>query len=132
MKGVENNSENDKRTPNPPFGYCRECEHSQEQQIRIVAEFHANRIKPKRIAYRTGIDIQFVQQLIDGQHHPQHFKQLVAQFRRNRRAQRLSASKKYSGTERFELETQIEQEYLANSEPDTPRPRVIKTLRRRL
>lgn len=131
MSGESNDTNADRRTPNPPFGYVCECEHTQEQQIRIVAEFFANRIKPARIAYRTGIDVQFVKQLIDGKLYPQHFKQLLAYYRRNRRTQRLNASMKYSGSQRFELQKQIEAEYVANREPDEPKPRVIKTLHRR-
>jgi DNA-binding transcriptional regulator LsrR (DeoR family) len=55
----------DKRTPSPPYGYSRECTHNREQQIHIVAEFHAHKIQPNRIAYRVGIDIAFIEELIE-------------------------------------------------------------------
>lgn len=131
MSGENNKPRSESRTPNPPFGYIRDCDYTEEQQIRIVAEFHANRIKPTRIAYRTGIDIQFVKQLLGGELHPQLFKRLLAGYRRSRRSQRLNASMKYSGAERFELQKQIEDEYAAHHEPQAPKPRVIKTLHRR-
>ena len=55
----------DSRTPSPPYGYSRECDYSREEQIHIVAEFHAHKIRPSRIAYRVGIDIAFIDMKIE-------------------------------------------------------------------
>ena len=60
---VKSEHNGDGRTPSPPYGYSRECTHSREQQIHIVAEFHANKIRPSRIAYRVGIDIAFIEEM---------------------------------------------------------------------
>jgi hypothetical protein len=67
----------DYRTPSPPYGYSRECTHTREQQMHIVAEFHAHKIRPSRIAYRIGIDIAFIEALIAGETEPEQFAQLV-------------------------------------------------------
>ena len=60
------NRDTDTRTPSPPYGYSRLCHYSREQQLHIVAEFHAHKIRPSRIAYRVGIDIAFIEALIAG------------------------------------------------------------------
>ena len=120
----------DKRTPSPPFGYSRLCLYTEDQQIAIVAEFHANRIKPNRIAYRTGIDIAFVQQLITGECYPAVFKRLLVQYRRGRRAQRVNSALKLNGCARFELQAEAEKEYQATVESEGPSHRIIKTLSR--
>jgi len=105
-------SPHDTRTPSPPYGYSRECTHSREQQIRIVAEFHAHKIRPSRIAYRVGIDIAFIEELIAGETEPERFAQLVDHFRRGRYQQRLRESTRRSGIARYELQQTIEREYL--------------------
>jgi len=102
----------DTRTPSPPYGYSRECTHSREQQIRIVAEYHAHKIRPSRIAYRVGIDIAFIEELIAGETEPERFAQLVAHYRRGRYQQRLRDSTRRSGIARYELQQKIEHEYL--------------------
>ena len=50
------------------FGLLRECDLSEAKQIRLVAEFHANRIRPSRIAYRLGIDIALIDALLAGEY----------------------------------------------------------------
>ena len=50
----------DTRTPCPPYGYSCCCDLSERRQIELVAEFHAYRIRPTRIAYRLGIDIALI------------------------------------------------------------------------
>ena len=63
---MEMSREQQKRAPNPPLGYSRECKLTEAKQIRLVAEFHANRIRPSRIAYRLGIDIALIEALLTG------------------------------------------------------------------
>lgn len=105
----------DTRTPSPPYGYSRACTHSREQQIRIVAEFHAHRIMPSRIAYRVGIDIAFIEELIAGETEPEHFAQLVKYYRGKRHQERLRESRKSSGIARYELQQKIEREFAEES-----------------
>lgn len=102
----------DTRTPSPPYGYSRECTHSREQQIRIVAEFHAHKIRPSRIAYRVGIDIAFIEELIAGETEQEHFAELVKHYRKGRYQQRLKDSTRRTGIARYELQQTIEREYL--------------------
>ncbi len=101
----------DTRTPSPPYGYSRECTHSREEQIHIVAEFHANKIRPSRIAYRVGIDIAFIEALIAGEIEAERFPRLVAHYRRQRYKQRMRESGRERGIARYELQQQIEREY---------------------
>lgn len=101
----------DTRTPSPPWGYSRECHFSREQQLHIVAEFHAHRIRPSRIAYRVGIDIAFIEALIAGELEPERFPRLVAHYRRNRYQQRLRESQRKQGVSRFELQQKIEADF---------------------
>ncbi len=105
------NQTTDTRTPSPPFGYSRECHYDRERQIHIVAKFHANKIRPSRIAYRVGIDIAFIEALIAGEEEPQRFPALVAYYRRQRYQSRMTESARRSGTGRFELEQKIEKEF---------------------
>lgn len=102
----------DTRTPSPPYGYSRECTYSREQQMHIVAEFHAHKIRPSRIAYRVGIDIAFIEELIAGETEPVRFAQLVTFYRRGRYQQRLRESHKSTGVTRYELQQKIEQEFV--------------------
>lgn len=102
----------DNRTPSPPYGYSRECRYTREQQIRIVAEFHAHRIRPSRIAFRVGIDIAFIEELIAGETEQERFAQLVNHFRKGRYRQRLRESSRSTGVARYELQQRIEREYL--------------------
>jgi hypothetical protein len=104
----------DTRTPSPPYGYSRECPYPPEQQIRIVAEFYVHKIRPSRIAYRMGIDIDLVEKLIAGEAHQEFFEQMVNYYRKNRRQQRLDASLKVKGNARVELQVEIEKEFTRN------------------
>tara|TARA_R110001592_G_scaffold363043_1_gene679722 strand:+ start:209879 stop:210229 length:351 start_codon:yes stop_codon:yes gene_type:complete len=101
----------DPRTPSPPYGYSRECTHTREQQIHIVAEFHAHKIRPSRIAYRVGIDIAFIEELIAGEIEEERFPRLVKHYRGKRYQQRMSDSVTRRGVARYELEQRIEQEF---------------------
>ncbi|WP_116368053.1 hypothetical protein [Parahaliea mediterranea] len=102
----------DSRTPSPPFGYSRECHYDRDKQVHIVAEYHANKIRPSRIAYRVGIDIAFIEALIAGEEEPQRFPALVARYRRQRYQKRLGdAQRKQTGSARYELQQQVEREF---------------------
>jgi hypothetical protein len=101
----------DPRTPSPPYGYSRECTHTREQQIHIVAEFHAHKIRPSRIAYRVGIDIALIEELIAGEIEGERFPRLVAHYRGKRYQQRMGDSVSRRGVARYELEQQIEREF---------------------
>lgn len=101
----------DTRTPSPPYGYSRECEYPLEQQIRIVAEFYVHKIRPSRIAYRMGIDIDLVERLIAGEVHEEAFSELVAYYRKNRRNQSLRESQRLKGSARVEQQARIEREF---------------------
>ena len=105
------NSSSDTRTPSPPYGYSRECSHTREQQIHIVAEFHAHKIRPSRIAYRVGIDIAFIEELIAGEIEAERFPRLVALYRRQRYQQRMSGTASRRGAARYEMEQRIEREF---------------------
>ena len=106
-----NDASNDPRTPSPPYGYSRECTHSREQQIHIVAEFHAHKIRPSRIAYRVGIDIAFIEELIAGEVEAQRFPRLVKHYRRQRYQQRMSHSRRKRGVAQYEAQQTIEKEF---------------------
>lgn len=104
-------TKNETRTPSPPYGYSRECIHSREEQIHIVAEFHAHKIRPSRIAYRVGIDIAFIEELIAGEIESERFPRLVAHYRRQRYQQRMRDTSGRKGGAKYELQQQIEREF---------------------
>ena len=104
----------DTRTPSPPFGYSRVCAYPLEQQVRIVAEFYVHKIRPSRIAYRMGIDIDLIEKLIAGESHQDAFKEMVNYYRKNRRSQRLQQSQKIRGSAQVELQEEIEREFSEN------------------
>ncbi len=106
----------DPRTPSPPYGYSRECSYSREQQIHIVAQFHAHKIRPSRIAYRVGIDIAFIEALIAGEQEQERFPQLVRYYRTQRYRQRLRESGASKGVTRFEMEQRIEREFVQETD----------------
>ena len=101
----------DTRTPSPPYGYSRPCPYPHEQQLRIVAEFYVHNIRPSRIAYRMGIDIDLVEKLIAGEIHQEAFTQMVIHYRKSRRSQRLRKSNRLSGTARVEIQEKIERDF---------------------
>ena len=82
-----------------------------DEQISVVAEFHAHKIQPQRIAYRTGIALDFVNQLLTGERYQRLFKAMLARHRRARRDQRLQKSLRNKGIAQAVLQDQIEQEY---------------------
>jgi hypothetical protein len=76
-----------------------------------VAEFHAHKIRPSRIAYRVGIDIALIEALIAGETEAQRFPQLVAFYRKQRYQQRLRAATVRKGIAQYELQQTIEREF---------------------
>ena len=108
---IENSADKDSRTPSPPYGYSRLCTHSREEQIHIVAEFHAHKIRPSRIAYRVGIDIAFIEELIAGEIEEKRFPRLVAHYLKQRYQRRMTESTAQRGAARYEQEQRIEQEF---------------------
>ena len=108
---MTDDANHDSRTPSPPYGYSRECEHSREQQIHIVAKFHAHKIQPNRIAYRVGIDIAFIEELIAGEAEAGRFERLVAHYRKQRYARRMQDSRRSKGVVQYELQQKIEKEF---------------------
>jgi len=104
-------AEEDTRTPSPPYGYSRPCAYPLEQQLRIVAEFYVHKIRPSRIAYRMGIDIDLIERLIAGETHQEAFQEMVHYYRKSRRNQRLQQSKKIKGSAQVELQVEIEREF---------------------
>ena len=109
---TDNGTSEDTRTPSPPYGYSRVCTHSREQQIHIVAEFHAHKIRPGRIAYRIGIDIAFIEELIAGEVEAGRFERMVAHYRKQRFAKRMQDSKRRKGVVQYEMQQKIENEFL--------------------
>jgi len=116
------NAQGDTRTPSPPWGYSRVCTFSRERQIEVVAQFHAHRIRPNRIAYRTGIDIALVEALIAGEVEPQRFAELLAAQRRQRYRERMQASSRARPGSRYELQQRIENEYQQEQAPSVATP----------
>jgi hypothetical protein len=110
-------SGSDGRTPSPPFGYSRPCTLSSERQVEVVAQYHAHRIRPNRIAYRTGIDIALVEALIAGEVEAERFAALLARHRRQRYAERMQGATRERGGVRYELQQRIEREYQRDLEP---------------
>ncbi len=106
----------DTRTPSPPYGYSQLCSYSREQQLHIVAEFHSHKIRPNRIAYRVGIDIAFIEELIAGEREAERFPQLVKYYRKGRYQQRLRESSRSNGVARYELQQQIEREFVEETD----------------
>lgn len=101
----------DPRTPCPPWGYSRVCELPERRQIELVAEFHAHKVRPTRIAYRLGIDIALIDALLAGEREPDRFPALVRRYRRQRFSDRVKAADKLRGTKSFELRQQAANEF---------------------
>ena len=100
-----------KRAPNPPLGYSRECLLTEAKQIRLVAEFHANRIRPSRIAYRLGIDIALIEALLEGEYQPTFFAEQLASAQKRRRDLRVKSSSKLRGQAAYEARKNAERDY---------------------
>ena len=106
--------QNNNRAPNPPLGYSRDCELSEAKQIRLVAEFHANRIRPSRIAYRLGIDIALIDALLAGEYQASFFAQQLAAAQRRRRDLRVRSSERLRGQAAYEIRAKAQRDYDAS------------------
>ena len=106
--------QNNNRAPNPPLGYSRDCDLSEAKQIRLVAEFHANRIRPGRIAYRLGIDIALIDALLAGDYQASFFTEQLAAAQRRRRDLRMRSSERLRGQAAYEIRVKAERDYDAS------------------
>lgn len=104
-------TDQDLRTPCPPLGYSCRCDLPESRQIELVAEFHAYRIRPTRIAYRLGIDIALIESLLAGERDQRRFQSLVRYYRRNRLGQRIRDAERQRGQRAFELQHQAQRDF---------------------
>ena len=104
------------RSPNPPLGYAVECDLPEAQQIRLVAEFHAHRIRPSRIAYRLGIDIALVDRLVAGEYQALLFQRWLAVAQRSRRDARIKSADHLRGQAAYEVRKAAERDFNASIE----------------
>jgi len=93
----------DDRSPNPPIGYSQGCRFTQEQQLSLVAEFHVNKIRPSRIAYRLGIDIDSVEAWLAGEKDQERFSEYLFRHRRLRYQAQIKQADKHRGQQAYEL-----------------------------
>lgn len=89
----------------------KRCEKTLQEQIKVVAEFHAYKIRAERISYRTGIDLLLVEQLLNGSYEADYFKFCVNQSRLERRQRRLQTALAKKGAERRSLQEKIEADF---------------------
>ncbi len=108
-------SSTDTRAPCPPYGYSRVCTLPVARQIELVAEFHAHRIRPSRIAYRLGIDIALIDALLAGERDAELFTALLQHFRQRRLQQRLRDSERSRGQAAYEQRRLAQLEYETQS-----------------
>lgn len=101
----------DTRTPCPPWGYSRDCDLPEARQVELVAEFHAHRVRPTRIAYRLGIDIALIDALLAGEREPERFEALVRHFRRQRFNDRVRSADRLRGQRAFEARERASQDF---------------------
>lgn len=94
--------------------YAKRCDKPEKQQVDVVAQFHAHKITPVRIAYRTGIALEFVESLIAGESHPRLFKFRLDSHKKARRQQRLKKSLRLKGTRQLEQQTKIERDFIVD------------------
>lgn len=94
-----------------PLEYAKITNKTLRDQIDVVAEFHAHKIHPKRIAFRTGVNLELVQELVNGESHQRIFKALVAFHRRARRDQLMKKSLRKQGIAQAEVQEKIEQDF---------------------
>ena len=102
------------RAPNPPLGYSRDCDLSEAKQICLIAEFHANRIRPSRIAYRLGIDIALIDALLAGDYQASFFTKQLAAAQRRRRDLRMRSSERLRGQAAYENRVRAQRDYDAS------------------
>ena len=105
---------NNNRAPNLPLGYSRDCAFSEAKQICLVAEFHVNRIRPSRIAYRLGIDIALIDALLAGDYQASFFTKQLAAAHRRRRDLRMRSSERLCGQAAYEIRVRAQRDYDAS------------------
>ena len=100
----------DNRSPNPPIGYACDCTLSLEQQIDLVAEFHVNRIRPSRIAYRLGVDLARVEAWLSGERDSDRFQDLIRGHRRRKYQMELRRAEQFRGQRSYEVRLAAERD----------------------
>ena len=100
----------DNRSPNPPIGYACDCMLSLAQQIDLVAEFHVNRIRPSRIAYRLGIDLAQVEAWLSGEQDSDRFQDLITRHRRRKYQMQLRRAAQFRGQQSYEMRLAAERD----------------------
>jgi hypothetical protein len=93
------------------LGYSCNCDLPLNRQIELVAEFHAYRIRPNRIAYRLGIDIALIEALLAGERDTEIFEALVSHYRSRRLRQRLKQADRLRGQTSYELRQRAATEF---------------------
>jgi hypothetical protein len=87
---------------------------TEAKQIRLVAEFHANRIRPSRIAFRLGIDIALIDALIAGDYQPQFFNEQLELAQKRRRDHRVRSSERLRGQAAYEIRAKAQRDFDAS------------------
>ena len=100
----------DGRRPNPPMGYACECTLTPDQQIDLVAEFHVNRIRPSRIAYRLGIDLAQIEAWLSGEQDSDRFQDLIRRHRRRTYQMQLRRAEQFRGQQSYEMRLAAERD----------------------
>ena len=100
----------DNRSPNPPIGYACDCTLLPAQQIDLVAEFHVNRIRPSRIAYRLGIDLAQVEAWLSGEQDSDRFQDLITRHRRRKYQMQLRRAAQFRGQQSYEMRLAAERD----------------------
>ena len=98
------------RSPNPPIGYACNCTLSPAHQINLVAEFHVNRIRPSRIAYRLGIDLAQVEAWLSGEQDSDRFQELIRRHRRRKYQTQLRRAARFRGQQSYEMRLAAERD----------------------
>ena len=98
------------RSPNPPIGYACNCTLSPAHQINLVAEFHVNRIRPSRIAYRLGIDLAQVEAWLSGEQDSDRFQELIRRHRRRKYQMQVSRAARFRGQQSYEMRLAAERD----------------------
>ena len=103
-------ADNKNRSPNPPIGYPCDCTLSPSQQIDLVAEFHVNRIRPSRIAYRLGIDLALIEAWLSGEQDSDRFQELIRRHRRRKYQMQLRQAEQFRGQQSYEMRLAAERD----------------------
>ena len=102
----------DDRRPNTPIGYSQDCHFTREEQLSLVAEFYVNKIRPSRIAYRLGIDIDSVEAWLSGERDQDRFSEYLSLHRRLRYQAQIERANRHRGQQAYELRTAARRDLL--------------------